>query len=115
MSESRFTTSLQFVLKWEGGYVNDPADPGGATNLGITQKTYDTARAQKGMPSQPVRGITEPEAQDIYRAHYWAPLKCDSLPPALDLVMFDTGVNMGLKEAVKLLQLCLNVTADGTW
>jgi lysozyme family protein len=115
MSESRFTTSLQFVLKWEGGYVNDPADPGGATNMGVTQKTYDAARQQKGLPSQPVRGLTQAEAEDIYRSHYWLPLKCDRLPAALDMVMFDTGVNMGIKEAVKLLQACLQVPADGAW
>lgn len=108
-----FEQSLPFVLRWEGGYVNHPADPGGATNKGVTQKVYDGWRLRNGLPAQDVRDLSEPELQRIYEEGYWRPPRCDALPRMLDLVHFDTAVNMGPGRAVRFLQRAVGTGVDG--
>ncbi|CAH2409646.1 glycoside hydrolase family 108 protein [Mesorhizobium escarrei] len=108
-----FKASLPFVLRWEGGYVNHPSDPGGATNKGVTQKVYDSWRQRRGLRPRDVRQLEEDELQAIYEEGYWLPPRCDLLPSALDLVQFDTAVNMGHKRAVHFLQECLGCGVDG--
>ena len=98
-----YQQSLRFVLRWEGGYVNDPDDPGGATNKGVTQKTYDGYRRKKGLPLRPVREITDAEVGDIYKTGYWDTVDGDRQPWPLCLVLFDTGVNMGPGRAMEFL------------
>jgi lysozyme family protein len=115
MSASSFDAAIQFVLRWEGGYVDNPADHGGATNRGITQRVYDAARAAQGMPVQDVRQIGDAEVMAIYRDGYWQPPRCDLLTPHLDLVQFDTAVNMGVKRAVAFLQGCVGCAPDGSF
>src|SRR5712692_4452895 len=115
MSDTRFDSSLQFVLKWEGGFVDDPADPGGATNKGITQGVYDSYRKRKGLAHQGVKSISDAEVSEIYQSSYWDAAKCGSLPAPLDLVEFDTAVNMGVGRAVKFLQHCLHISEDGVF
>ena len=85
---------LRITLKHEGGFSDHPADPGGATMRGITQRTYDSYRKRRGLPLRPVREIEEAELQDIYRG-IWDSENCDSLPPALALNHFDATVNHG--------------------
>ena len=99
-----FTKALAFVRRWEGGYVNHPNDPGGATNKGITQNTYNSYRASKGLSTQDVRGITDGEVQDIYYTNYWIASGSNQLTSRLAMVNFDTAVNMGVGAASKLLQ-----------
>lgn len=110
---SRLTHALDFTLRWEGGYVNDPADPGGATNKGVTQSTYDAWRAGKKLPKQPVRQITHSEVGAIYESRYWNACRCGELPAPVDLVVFDTAVNCGVGRASRWLQQALGVGADG--
>jgi lysozyme family protein len=112
---NRFEACLNFVLSpnVEGGYGDDPDDHGGATNCGVTQETYDDYRADCGLPPRPVRDITALEIRDIYFNRYWLPVGGDILPPGLDLVVFDTAVNMGVGRATKYLQRALGVEADG--
>jgi lysozyme family protein len=104
----KFERCLRFVLKWEGGVSNDPADRGGLTNRGITQATYDRYRRAKGLPLQSVVKMTEPEMREIYYRFYWLPVKADEFPYPLALAVFDTGVNMGVGTAIKLLQRAIN-------
>ncbi len=68
MSSSAFAAALPFILRWEGGYVNDPDDPGGATNKGVTQRIYDDWRKRQGLPPRDVRQLEEAELQAIYEA-----------------------------------------------
>ena len=110
-----FQSSLPFVLQWEGGFVNHPADPGGATNKGVTQKVYDGWRARQGQPARSVRLIEEAEVHAIYHADYWIPPRCDVLERHLDLVQFDTAVNMGVGRAVRLLQKAAGCDVDGAF
>jgi len=111
---SRFEECLKFTLPWEGGYVNNPYDSGGATNYGVTQETYNEYLMRHGKRSRDVRDITMEEISAIYREMYWDALDCDKLFVApLDLVMFDTAVNFGVVGAVEFLQEALNVEVDG--
>lgn len=105
--------ALRQVLVHEGGYVNHPADPGGATNQGVTQRVYDAYRTRKGLKPQSVRGISPDEVATIYKRQYWDAVKGDDLPAGLDYAVFDYAVNSGPKQAILDLQRVLGVTADG--
>jgi LysM repeat protein/F0F1-type ATP synthase membrane subunit b/b' len=98
-----FRRSLAFVRRWEGGYVNHPNDPGGATNKGVIQSTYNAYRASKGLPARDVRWIEDREVEDIYYKMYWIESGSDRLTSRLAMVHFDTYVNMG-NTATRLLQ-----------
>ena len=99
-----FRAALDQVLKWEGGYSDHPTDPGGATNHGITQATYDAWRRQQSLGTLPVRGIQPSEVEAIYYQSYWLRAGCDQLDqPALALVVFDAAVNSGVGAALKWL------------
>lgn len=109
---SDFERALAFVLRWEGGYVNDPADPGGETNRGVTKNTYDYWRLNRRTeppfigrdgPGRSVRDITDAEVAAIYELGYWRPARCDTLAWPLCLIQFDTAVNMGVSRADRLL------------
>jgi lysozyme family protein len=113
MTSAAFAASLPFVLRWEGGYTNHPADPGGPTNKGVTQKVYDDWRTRQGLAPRDVSQLEEAELQAIYEAQYWLPPRCDLLQRQLDLVQFDTAVNMGVGRAVRMLQSALGCGVDG--
>lgn len=114
MSTSRFETSLRFVLKWEGDrFTNDPDDRGGATRFGIIQREYDSYRRRRGLPARSVEFITRDEVREIYQHEYWQAVQGNRLPTPLDIVMFDTGVLMGVGRAIRFLQQSLGVTVNG--
>lgn len=96
----------------EGGFVNDPRDPGGATNHGITIATLSHWR---GRPCtvQDVQALQLSEAMAIYRAQYWSAVAGDALPAGLDLMAFDCAVNMGPGTAARLLQESVDAVVDG--
>ena len=112
-SKSAFSTALNFVLRWEGGYVNHPADPGGETNYGVTRSVYSHYRKSKGLVDRSVRLITAFEVREIYKQNYWLVASCDLLPPHLALCHFDWAVNSGTTRAIKTLQQVVGVTTDG--
>src|SRR3954469_9591146 len=64
-------SALRFVLRWEGGFVDHPDDPGGRTNCGVTQNVYDAWRARQGSPQQDVKLIADAEVHAIYASDYW--------------------------------------------
>jgi lysozyme family protein len=115
MTSAAFKASLPFILKWEGGYVNNPNDPGGATNKGVTQKVYDQWRTSQGLSARGVQQLGDNELQAIYESGYWLPPRCDALPSPLDLAQFDTAVNMGPGRAVRFLQQAIGTTPDGNF
>lgn len=108
----RFETALAHVLHWEGGFADHPADPGGATNFGIT---HGVVAAWRGTPvsRDDVRALTVEEAGAIYRARYWDACQCSDLPPGVDLMVFDAAVNHGPRQAARFLQRALSVADDG--
>lgn len=113
MTAEQFDDALKRVLVHEGGYVNHPADPGGATNKGVTQRVYDGWRRRQKKPPISVRDISDAEVAAIYRFQYWDEIRADAMPPGVDYVVFDGAVNSGPSQAVKWLQRALGVVADG--
>ncbi|MCV6596019.1 MAG: glycoside hydrolase family 108 protein [Mangrovicoccus sp.] len=109
---SRFGDCVEIILGHEGGYVDHPKDPGGATNLGITHITLAEWRGNP-VSKADMRTLKRAEAEEIYRARYWNALNCDHLPAGVDLVVFDFGVNAGPARAARLLQRILGVSTDG--
>lgn len=106
-------TALKHVLVHEGGFVNHPKDPGGATNRGVTQRVYDAYRDRQGQSRRSVRAITAEEVADIYKRQYWDAIRGDDLPSGLDYAVFDYAVNSGPRRAAQDLQRELGVAVDG--
>lgn len=107
--KSNFNDCLNRVLKDEGGYTNDLADSGGATNFGITIQDYRLYINPKGTPLD-VKGMSLDDAKRIYRTKYWDALDCDSLSSGVDYTVFDYGVNSGLQRPKKALQQFKSLT-----
>lgn len=108
--------TLAFILQEEGGYVNNPADPGGATNMGVTQAVYSAWLASQGEPAHPVRGITRDEVYRIYDTRYWRDSRAASFAdthPKLALAHMDAAVNHGIVQAAKFLQRAVHAKDDG--
>jgi lysozyme family protein len=103
---------MAVVLREEGGFVDNPEDPGGATNMGITLRTL-TAWRHRPTSIEDVRSLTVAEAERIYRAHYWNAMDCDALPAGVDLMVFDFGVSAGPEEAIRALQRAVGTTENG--
>lgn len=109
-----FHEALAAVLVHEGGYVDHPKDPGGATNKGITHRTYRAWLAKNGLPtSKNVRHISDGEVAAIYKAQYWDAIKGDDLPSGVDYAVFDFAVNSGPSRAAKFLQRIVGSVPDG--
>lgn len=104
MTVASYKPALALMLAHEGGYVNHPKDPGGATNRGVTQRVYDGFRKLKGVPAQSVKNIHDIEVEAIYKRNYWQLVRGDELPAGLDYAVFDFGVNSGVSRAIKFLQ-----------
>ncbi len=85
-----FKRSMEFVFKWEGGYVNRADDPGGETKYGISKRAH---------PDVDIKALTKDQAMEIYRADYWLKAGCEELSWPGCLVQFDTAVNMGVGRA----------------
>lgn len=110
---SHFDVALSHVLRHEGGFVNHPRDPGGATNQGVTQRTYDDWRRRNGKPPRSVRQIEAGEVAAIYRGDYWDRVRGDDLPAGVGYAVFDLAVNSGASRAVRFLQAAAGVAQDG--
>ncbi len=114
-----FEAALAHVLEMEGGYSDDPYDPGGPTNKGITLGVLAKWRGvtvDRDIARQDHRGFESHRPRhrrDIYRARYWQPASCALLPDAIAAMHFDAAVNHGVGGAIRLLQAALAVAADG--
>ena len=98
-----FERALKTTLLSEGGYSNNPADPGGATMYGVTQAVFWRYLSEHGQPLRSVRSITGAEMSDIYRARYWEPVTQGRAWP-LNAVLFDVAVNSGVGTALWMLE-----------
>jgi lysozyme family protein len=96
-----FDKAVQFVLsdRIEGGYVNNPVDPGGETNFGICKRAH---------PNVDIKNLTRDEAIVIYKREYWDTIGGDKLPTPVDLVAFDCSVNQGPGAAKEVLEQALS-------
>lgn len=98
-------TAMEWILKIEGGYVDDPTDRGGETKFGISAKAY---------PGVDIKNLTIEEATEIYRVDYWDGYRCGELNPVPGILLFDAVVQHNPKTAVRLLQEAAGVHIDGT-
>lgn len=107
-----FEACLTEVLKHEGGFVNHPLDPGKATNLGVTQATYEDWVGHP-VTEKIMRSLTVSHVRTLYKVKYWEAIKADELPQGLDLCAFDFAVNAGPNRAARYLQKMVGADQDG--
>jgi lysozyme family protein len=107
-----FNKSFALLIKSEGGFVQDPHDSGGATNLGVTIATWK-AYVNRPVSVQEIKDLTPVMVKPLYKQNYWNPSGCDILPSGVDYVVFDFAVNAGVKRAIKCLQKAVGADADG--
>lgn len=100
---ANFESCLSIVIKHEGGYVDHPRDPGGATNLGVTIGTLSQWLGRKATKAE-VKALTVEKVKPIYKLIYWEDAGCDMLPNGVDLAVFDAAVNSGVGRARKWYQ-----------
>lgn len=101
MAQENFDECVKFVISLEGGYVNDPNDPGGETKYGIAKRYHS---------KEDIKNLTIERAKEIYKEEYWGPAGCDNLPNLYDLVVFDTAVQYGFILAKQVGQ-----HENGSW
>jgi lysozyme family protein len=101
---------LDLVLKSEGGWVNNPKDPGGETNLGVTKAVWEE---YVGHPVQTMKNLTKDDVAPLYEQKYWRACYGEVLPRGLDFLCFSFGINAGSGRSVKLLQQSLGLVSDG--
>lgn len=110
--KDNFDAALKAILHHEGGYVDHPADPGGRTNLGVTQKVWEEWVGHP-VDEKQMRALTPELVAPLYKKKYWDKVCGDELPTGVDLAVFDLAVNSGPGRAAKMLQKVLGVAQDG--
>ena len=118
LEPANFEKAMEIVFFNEGGYSDDPDDPGGATNMGITHSTLQSAYESGIVSHNDVTRLTRNEAMEIYRKMYWEPSNADKMPEPLATIYFDSVVLCGRYGGGRLLQKAMNslgqsVTVDG--
>lgn len=111
--EANFHHCLQLVLAHEGGFVHDPQDPGGITNLGVTKSAWE-AYAGHAVNETFMRGLTPVAVAPFYKLEYWDKVRGDQLPSGVDCAVFDYAVNSGTGRAARTLQQAAGVLVDGS-
>jgi lysozyme family protein len=112
MAAENFSKALEHLLRSEGGYSNHPSDPGGATNLGVTQAVWEDW-IDRTVSEENMRALTPAKVAPLYREMYWDRVKGDKLPSGVDYLVFDAAVNSGASRAAKWLQTTVGAVADG--
>ena len=110
--KDNFEECLAHVLKHEGGYVDHPKDPGGATNLGATKKVWEEWVGHE-VDEKAMRALTPADVDTLYRRKYWDKIKGDDLPTGVDYAVFDAAINSGPGRAAKWLQSAVGAVPDG--
>lgn len=109
---SNFKKSFEMMLGSEGGFVNNPADPGGMTNLGVTKATWENFIGRVSDEKE-MRGLTPYKVEPLYRNKYWNAVRADELPSGIDYLVFDFAVNAGVGRSIKTLQSAVGTQPDG--
>jgi lysozyme family protein len=118
-ADARFADCVAIVLKHEGGFVDHPADPGGATNHGVSLRYARTRGslfdldADGDVDRADILLVTPAKAAMVYREWFWRDVRGDHLPAGMDLVAFDYAVNSGPGRAIKALQRAVGAQPDG--
>lgn len=110
--KQNFDSAFVKLLKHEGGYSNHPADKGGVTMYGVTQRVWEEWLGHR-VDEKAMRALTPAMVKPLYKRKYWDKVCGDDLPAGVDYCVFDAAVNSGPGRAIKWLQQSLNVTQDG--
>ena len=110
--KDNFDASFARIIKSEGGYVNDPSDRGGETNLGVTIGAWGAYLNRAIQPGE-MKLLTQDTVKPFYRSMYWDKVKGDDLPVGVDYAVFDFAVNAGVSRAAKFLQRAVGAVDDG--
>lgn len=110
--KANFDASFARIIKSEGGYVNDPADRGGETNLGVTIGAWGSYLGRAIQPGE-MKALTVDTVKPFYKSMYWDKVKGDDLPVGVDYAVFDFAVNAGTGRAAKFLQRAVGADDDG--
>lgn len=101
-----------FVFAHEGGYCNNPGDPGGPTKYGVSLRWLHgvglDVTGDGKIDAADIKALTPEHAKSLFRRYFWEYLRLDDLPPKTAMVMYDTAVNVGCKQAVLFLQRACN-------
>ncbi len=101
-----FDLAFDRLMGHEGSYVNDPLDPGGETNWGISKRSY---------PGVNIRALTRAEAKEIYRRDFWQAIHGDEMPGSVAFQVLDFAINSGIGTAIRKLQRAVGAADDGYW
>jgi len=110
--DRNFQRALSLVLKSEGGWSDNPADPGGATMKGVTLANF-RRYVQPNATKDDLRHITDAQLATVYRRFYWDAVAGAEMPDGIDYAVFDFAVNSGPGRAAKYLQAVVGVVQDG--
>jgi len=110
--QSNFDACLKHVLYHEGGYGHHPSDPGGRTNLGVTQRVWEEWKGAESNEEE-MRSLTVEQVTPLYKKRFWDAARCDDLPSGVDYVVFDFAVNAGVGRSAITLQTICGVARDG--
>lgn len=118
---SNFNTSLDLILKSEGGFNDNPKDPGniladgrnGCTNFGITQQNWENYLGHK-VSIVDMKALSIESISKFYKIKYWDACNCDELPIGIDYMTFDFAINTGVGRSSKVLQSACGVIVDGS-
>ncbi|MFA6204442.1 MAG: glycosyl hydrolase 108 family protein [Gallionella sp.] len=102
----KFLRAIDRVLGHEGGYVNNPKDPGGETNWGISKRSY---------PSVSIKELTRNQAIAIYHRDFWIPAHCEDLSDGAGYQLLDSAVNSGIAQSIRFVQRAVGVADDGIY
>lgn len=106
-----FGKAMDFVFKWEGGLCEDAADAGGITNYGVCLRFLKSIKPDASRDD--IIHMSSEQAKDIFYNEFWLRCNCDQIPDKIAFALFDTAINLGCKQAVKLLQRTIGVKDDG--
>lgn len=101
-----FDLAFDRLMDSEGGYVNNPKDPGGETKWGISKRTY---------PRLVISALTREDARGIYLSDFWNRISANKLPNSVAFQLFDFAINSGIETAIRYFQRSIGVADDGHW
>lgn len=101
-----FMLHFDRLIGHEGGYVNNPSDPGGETKWGISKRSY---------PKLNIKSLTREAARDIYYNDFWKKINADELQDGVAFQLFDSAVNSGIDQSIRFLQRAIGAADDGHW
>lgn len=111
--DTNWNICFERLIKHEGGYSNHSSDPGGRTNLGVTQEVWEDW-TDRAVNEAEMRALTPEKVKPLYKDLYWERIKGDKLPSGVDYCVFDAAVNSGVRRASQWLQTAIGVAVDGS-